>query len=254
VAPLPVSADASGSTAGSSPISSYKFNFGDGSAVVGPQSGATASHTYTAAGTYTVTVTVTDTSGHSSTATATVTVSASSAGQVAAYAGYYDTHHANTAAKPSPWMGSPNVVFEGTPDSSSGGWDTAGVRIDNVSGTSLPFVSASVDIGTDHFTLWNTTSLSSSQTLIVAQTGYENFDGSDTNPAGCYGCAASTCTTEVQSTVPVVHVTVDGVTTNFPDPNQILNTHGVDAAGCPYIAGVRNDESETWQPLTASGP
>jgi parallel beta-helix repeat protein len=76
VAPLPVTADASASTAGgANPIASYSFDFGDGSAPVGPQSGATATHTYTQLGAFTITVTVTDTSGASSTATAVVTVS-----------------------------------------------------------------------------------------------------------------------------------------------------------------------------------
>jgi parallel beta-helix repeat protein len=76
-APLRVSADASGSTAGSSPISSYMFDFGDGT-TVGPQSGATATHTYQSAGSYTVTVTATDGNGLTSSATKTVTVSAQS--------------------------------------------------------------------------------------------------------------------------------------------------------------------------------
>ena len=73
---LDVTADASGSTDNDvlSPIASYTFDFGDGSAVVGPQPQATAAHTYTSAGTYTVTVTVTDTAGLSSTATQDVTV------------------------------------------------------------------------------------------------------------------------------------------------------------------------------------
>ncbi len=57
-APLAVTADASGSTAGSSPISSYSFSFGDGT-TAGPQATATASHTYQSAGTYTVTVAAT---------------------------------------------------------------------------------------------------------------------------------------------------------------------------------------------------
>jgi PKD repeat protein len=73
--PLEVTADASGSTdSDATPIASYRFDFGDGSAAVGPQPGATASHTYTAAGTYTVTVTVKDTAGLASTATSSVTV------------------------------------------------------------------------------------------------------------------------------------------------------------------------------------
>jgi parallel beta-helix repeat protein len=74
-APLPVTADASGSTAGSAPITSYTFNFGDGT-TVGPQSGATATHTYQSAGSYTVTVTSTDGNNLTSNATKTVTVSA----------------------------------------------------------------------------------------------------------------------------------------------------------------------------------
>jgi PKD repeat protein len=72
-APLVVTADASASSAGSNPISTYTFAWGDGSANTGPQAGATAGHTYAAAGSYTVTVTVTDSGGLTSTATATVT-------------------------------------------------------------------------------------------------------------------------------------------------------------------------------------
>jgi parallel beta-helix repeat protein len=73
-APVAVTADASGSTdTDATPIASFTFDFGDG-AVVGPQAGATAGHTYTSAGTFTVTVTVRDTIGQASTSTATVSV------------------------------------------------------------------------------------------------------------------------------------------------------------------------------------
>ena len=73
-APLALTADASHSAAGSSSISSYTFSFGDGS-TLGPQPGATASHTYQSAGNYQVTVTVTDGNGLTSQATQAVTVS-----------------------------------------------------------------------------------------------------------------------------------------------------------------------------------
>jgi len=74
-APFPVTADASASSDGdATPIASYSFDFGDGTPVVGPQTGATAAHTYTTSGTYTVTVTVTDTGGLSSQASRTVSV------------------------------------------------------------------------------------------------------------------------------------------------------------------------------------
>src|SRR6202042_3536735 len=64
--------------AGSAPISSYSFNFGDGT-TVGPQSGATANHTYQSAGSYTVTVTATDSNNLTSQATKSVTVTAQQA-------------------------------------------------------------------------------------------------------------------------------------------------------------------------------
>jgi parallel beta-helix repeat protein len=74
-APLAVTADASASTdADATPIATYTFDFGDGT-TVGPQSGASTTHTYPSAGSYTVRVTVTDTGGLSAAATAPVTVS-----------------------------------------------------------------------------------------------------------------------------------------------------------------------------------
>ena len=73
-APLSVTADASASTAGNAPISSYTFNFGDGT-IVGPQTSPTANHTYQTPGTYyPVTVTVTDSNNATATASQTVTV------------------------------------------------------------------------------------------------------------------------------------------------------------------------------------
>ncbi|HKA05377.1 MAG TPA: right-handed parallel beta-helix repeat-containing protein, partial [Acidimicrobiales bacterium] len=68
--PLSVLADGSSSTDDGS-IATYRFDFGDGT-VVGPQTGATASHTYGAAGNRTVTLTVTDNGGLTGSTTATV--------------------------------------------------------------------------------------------------------------------------------------------------------------------------------------
>jgi hypothetical protein len=80
------------------------------------------------------------------------------------------------------------------------------------------------------------------QTLILAQTGFEKFDGSDMSPAGCYGCDPNLCLTSVVPTVPVVHLTIGSTTTNYQDTRQILNTQGADKAGCPDTGGTRNDE------------
>jgi PKD repeat protein len=74
-APLAVTADASGSRAGTAPIASYQFDFGD-STTAAASSAAIVKHTYTANGTYNVQVTVKDMAGNSSVAYATVTVQA----------------------------------------------------------------------------------------------------------------------------------------------------------------------------------
>jgi PKD repeat protein len=70
-----VTADASSSTVSGGTIADYAFDFGDGT-VVGPQSVATANHTYAQPGTHTVTVTVRTTSGAKATTSATVNVAA----------------------------------------------------------------------------------------------------------------------------------------------------------------------------------
>lgn len=75
--PLDVTADASKSTDDKSGLT-YTFDFGDGSTAVGPQSGATATHTYQAGGSYAVKVTVTDSAGQTSTKTVDITVTAPS--------------------------------------------------------------------------------------------------------------------------------------------------------------------------------
>ena len=248
-----VTADGSASAdPDSTPIARYDFDFGDGGPVVAtyPPT-AKAQHTYGAAGTYTVTLIATDTGGSaSSPASVAITVrDQPPAGSVAVYAGYYDTHHVNSQPKPDPWRGSPNVVFTGNPDAgTTNSWDTSTIRVDNLGGSALSGVAVAVDIGTHHYALWGAQTIQAGYSLILAQTAVENFDGSDTNPAGCFSCSPNMCLSTVSSTVPVVHVTVGGVTTDYYDPGQVLNTHGVDAAGCPYT-GTRNDESQSWQQI-----
>ena len=173
---------------------------------------------------------------------------------VAVYAGYYSTHHPdNPRPKPTPWKGSSNTIFVGTPDpGTSNEWDTSAIRIDNLGSSSLTGVSVVVDIGSNRFALWSSQTIPAGSRAIFAQTNFENFDGSDTNPAGCYDCDPNDCLTKVVSTKPVVRVTMAGTTTNYIDANQTLNTEGVDAAGCPYTGG-RNDESRSWRQIFPAG-
>jgi heat shock protein HslJ len=71
----PVTFDAQGSVAGSSPISSYLWNFGDGTES-GPSNTPTIAKIFNQAGTYDVTVVVTDENGLSSSATMQVQIKA----------------------------------------------------------------------------------------------------------------------------------------------------------------------------------
>ena len=254
---LTVKADGSTSTdTDATPIASYHFDFGDGSPVVN-SSAATANHTYAAAGPYTIKLTCTDTANLNSTEVSqSFTVAPPvTGGSYAVYAGYYDTHHPNhLKPKPSIWRNSPSTVFVGTPDKSGGNdWDCSAVRVDNLTSSTLSGVVVSVDVGTKHFALWGTNSIPAGYHLVMAQTAFENFDGSDLNSAGCYSCNPNDCLTKVKTTKPVIHVTVGGTTTNFTDVTQQINTGGVDRAGCPYT-GTRNDESEDWLQIAPSAP
>ena len=171
---------------------------------------------------------------------------------LAVYAGYYDTHHpGNVQPKPDPWLGSPSVVFVGNPDS-TGGWDSSCVRLDNLTWQDITDVAVSVDIGPERFALWTPQTIPAHGTLIFAQTSFENFDGSDANEAGCPTCDPSWCLTKVSSTIPRITVRVGSNTTRYYDTGQVLNTRGVDAAGCPYTGG-RNDESHPWVMVPPDG-
>ncbi|MCW2498347.1 MAG: Carbohydrate-binding and sugar hydrolysis, partial [Frankiales bacterium] len=86
-APLVVNVDATGSTdADGTPIATYLFDFGDGSAVIGPQAQGTMSHQYATPGSHTLRVTVTDTANLSSTKTQEIVVLAPNAAPVAGLA------------------------------------------------------------------------------------------------------------------------------------------------------------------------
>jgi len=262
--PLTISADASGSSDNdATPIAGYHFDFGDGTTVDTTPPNTIVQHAYAAEGTYTVTLTVTDTGNSASTpVTAPVSVTSAGGAQIAVYVGYYDTHHAvHTQPKPDPWRGSANTTFVGQQDNQQndppgGGWDTSCLRIDNLTNNTLSNVAVSVTVGTHHYSLWGTNSIQPGWHLVLAQTQFENFDGSDLNTEGCYSCDPTLCVTLISPAIPDIHVTIGGVAADYVDPRQILNTHGVDNSGCPYVGGqlpqTRYDESENWVRIYAN--
>jgi len=172
-----------------------------------------------------------------------ITVSAASTyPPVSVFVGYYDNLRSSPFL-PNPWQGSTNTNFIGSPV--NGIYDSGAIRIDNPSSSTITVGDVSVDVGSNHFDLWGSNmSLPASGRLILAQTGATstgqyNFDTSDTSNG--------TCTND--GLIPQVHVTINGIVTTYPDTRQVLNTGGVDLAGCP--AG--SNESHQWQ-LVGGGP
>jgi hypothetical protein len=161
------------------------------------------------------------------------------------FVGYADNWNSSQSFFPSPWQGSPNTTFVGRAELSTGGacttnncYDAGGVRVDNTS-TAAETVHVTVDIGSHHYDLWGDRTVPPGGTLILTQTssnGSYNFDGSDTQ---------SGCTNSGQ--IPLVHVAVNGVTTDLHDSGQVLDTGGIDKSMCP--SGT--NEGHDWAQLTS---
>src|SRR6266567_451757 len=67
---------------------------------------------------------------------------------------YADTHHPPSNGRfPSPWYGSPNIVFIGT---TVNDWDSGSIKIDNTTGADITAVHVTMDIGSAHYDRWGT--------------------------------------------------------------------------------------------------
>lgn len=149
--------------------------------------------------------------------------------------GYVDNYNGPTPFFPTPWQGDPGVTFVGT-DCARGTvrtCDDGAIKIDNTSGAPLTGVRVTVDIGSNNYDLWGSNTIPAGGSLILTQTAPYNFDTSETNPPACGRTA----------TIPVVHVTINGVTTDYSDTTQVLNTGGVEIDECP--AGT--NEGQPWK-------
>jgi Big-like domain-containing protein len=162
-----------------------------------------------------------------------------SPGQPADYSvlvGYADLTHAVPANFPTPWEGSPGVIFKGCPSCPI--LDTGAVRIMNNMGGTLTVNAVIVRLGTCTFNLWpSNISLPLGGELIVTQTASGGDGGclvhgrSDTLEVGAHGAdGTGVCTNS--NIIPQVDVTVNGVTTTYADTGQILNTGGIDVETC----------------------
>jgi hypothetical protein len=149
---------------------------------------------------------------------------------------YADLTDALPANFPTPWDGSPGVIFKGCPDCPA--LDTGAVRIVNNTGGTLTVNTVIVRLDTCTVNLWpSTISLPFGGELIVTQTA-NGGDGDcpaagqlDTLHVSSRGAdRRGVCTNS--NIIPQIEVTVNGVTTTYEDTGQILNTGGIDAATC----------------------
>jgi hypothetical protein len=149
----------------------------------------------------------------------------------------------NGASFPNPWKGGSNVNFRGAGDK----FDAGAVRIENPSGTEVTIDQVTVDIAPKHYDLWGSgLKVPANGSLILTQTELgtgnppqPNFDSSEPNGAVPAGGAAA----QGSNVVPVIHVKINGNTTDFRDTAKILNTSGTDKGD---LAGSPN-ESHQWQ-------
>ena len=165
---------------------------------------------------------------------------------------YVDTHHPPANGQfPSPWYGSPNVVFVGT----SSDWDSGAVKVDNTTGADITGVHITLDFSdgttSNHWDLWSSNlTIPAGQSLIVLETAFQNFDLSDAppNPPSPYQSSgnypAADCTPT--SAIPVVHVAIGSQSFDYFDTGKVLNTGGVDRSHCP--AGT--DETHSWTAIS----
>lgn len=144
-------------------------------------------------------------------------------------AGYVDNNSHHPAFFPTPWQGDPGVTFvgnncgRGTVDTCDGG----ALKIDNNTGAAITGVRVVVTIGSVVYDLWGSNTIPAGNSLVLTQTANYNFDTSETNNLDGRPC-------DPESTIPVVRVTINGVTQTYNDTAQILNQKGIDAEDCGF--------------------
>ncbi|HEU5356672.1 MAG TPA: RHS repeat-associated core domain-containing protein [Actinocrinis sp.] len=164
------------------------------------------------------------------------------------YVGYQDTLRSSNdyTISPLPWYGSPNVTFEGDSSAQGPGADAGGVRFDNVTNAPVTLDKVTVDVPVPgggapvHYDQWPAGMVvAPGQTLIITENaGFASFDTSDDDPGACG---------VIQSLVPLINVTIGGVTSVYKDSGEVLNTGGFDLA-------CLGNESEPWVRVGTSGP
>jgi len=207
-----------------------------GSAVTNASGQASFSYTGTAAGTDTIQATISNASGGSLTSNP-VSVNWPAFSNIEVFVGYADDLRA-APSFPTPWRGSPNVVFIG----SGSPFDAGAVRIDNESDQQIHIDKVVVDMQRPGpvFDLWGAFNIPAHGTAILTQTTQYNFDTSEFTIVPCHGVVSPT-----DPRVSKITVTMGGQSASYLDTAHILDTFGYDLADCP--AGT--NESLQWRPV-----
>lgn len=182
---------------------------------------------------------------------------ASAASNLRVYTGYADNlqtvgaRSTNPPSFPSPWQGGSHVNFKGGGDK----FDSGAIRIENTSGDEATVDRVAVDIGSKHYDLWGSTlKVPANGSLILTQTALittnppmPNFDSSEPNGAAANTAGGTSAGAAAQGStaVAVIHVKINGTTTDFRDDGRILTTGGTDKGDQP---GAPN-ESHQWQQI-----
>lgn len=147
---------------------------------------------------------------------------------------------------PYPWVGNSGVRFFGANVPKGKTWDTAGVRLDNLSGSALHVARVSVYFPGSGKTVqpWTNFAVPSHSMTILASTDRANdgnFDASENQIPGT-GCRRA-----AKTKAPVITITMRG------GQRETLKDlgHVLDAGGFP--ARCKNNESQTWRKPGARG-
>ena len=172
---------------------------------------------------------------------------ASASSGIGVFIGYADSARPNATNFPTPWAGSPNIIFEGCPLTAACVFDAGAVQVINNSGGPVIVNAVAVHVGSCTFAGWPSVLLLNGGSLIVTQT-------SPTPTAACSGPAQLDssdigilpfCTQD--GIQPVVDVTINGTTTPYTDSGKVLNTGGIDGGSCS------GNESTQWTKI-GTGP
>jgi PKD repeat protein len=247
--------DASTSTGTYSPISSYSWDFGDGSSL---GSGVTTNHPYAADGSYTITLTVTDENSLQGSTSQTVFVS--QAGQSISFVGEADRNTNATSWSvqvPASVTAGDGLILSATANSntvtlsdpSGGGWTLLGTKAIG------PLVSRVWQKVADGTSAGSTVTFTGGGTMKVNVVLLAYRGTVTTGPVTAFSVAAETVSRTTHTT-PTVPVSVDGswVVSMWTDKSSTVNSLSPPPGPTQRYMGCTTSSGRICSLLTDSGP